>query len=78
MPPRSVPMLIRHAPDLTDNDVTDHSLYLKRRTLMAGIAGLGVAVASASHAQAGLTFSRGFSTTEKPTSKEDITTYNNF
>ena len=71
-------MLIRHAADLTDNDVTDHGLYLKRRTLMAGLAGLGVAGASASQAQAGLSYSRGFSTTEKPTSKEDITTYNNF
>ena len=29
-------MLIRHAPDLTDNDVTDHGLYLERRTLMTG------------------------------------------
>ena len=70
-------MLIRHAPDLTDNDVTDHGLYLKRRTLMAGLAGLGLAGA-ASEARAGLAYTKGFSTTEKPTSKDDITTYNNF
>ncbi len=70
-------MLIRHAPDLTDNDVTDHGLYLKRRTLMAGLAGLGLASA-ASEARAGLAYTKGFSTTEKPTSKDDITTYNNF
>ena len=71
-------MLIRHAPHLTDNDVTDHGLYLKRRTLMAGLAGVGLAGAAAGEARADLTFTRGFSTTEKPTSKEDITTYNNF
>lgn len=71
-------MLIRHALDLTDNDVTDQGLYLKRRTLMAGLAGVGLAGAAAGQANAGLTFSKGFSTTEKATSKEDITTYNNF
>jgi sulfoxide reductase catalytic subunit YedY len=71
-------MLIRHAPDLTDNDVTDHGLYLKRRTLMAGLAGVGLAGAAAGEAKAGLTYSKGFSTPEKATSKEDITTYNNF
>ena len=70
-------MLIRQAPDLTDNDVTDHGLYLKRRTLMAGLAGAGL-FGAAGQAQAGLTFSKGFSTQEKATSKEDITTYNNF
>ena len=76
-------MLIRHAPDLTDNDVTDHSLYLKRRTLMAGLAGVGLAGVAAGEAQsrqakAGLAFTKGFSTTEKPTPKDDITRYNNF
>ncbi len=71
-------MLIRHAPDLTDNDVTDHGLYLKRRTLMAGLAGVGLAGVSAGEARAGLAFTKGFSTTEKPTPKDDITGYNNF
>ena len=71
-------MLIRHAADLTENDVTDPGLYLKRRTLMAGLAGVGLAGAAAGEAKAGLAFSKGFSTTEKPTSKEDITSYNNF
>ena len=71
-------MLIRHAPDLTENDVTDQGLYLKRRTLMAGLAGAGLAGVSASRAQAGLAFTKGFSTTEKPTPKDDITSYNNF
>ena len=71
-------MLIRHAPDLTDNDVTDHGLYVKRRTLMAGLAGVGLAGISAGEARAGLAFAKGFSTTEKPTPKDDITSYNNF
>ncbi len=71
-------MLIRHAPDLTDNDVTDHGLYVKRRTLMAGLAGVGLAGISAGEARAGLAFTKGFSTTEKPTPKDDITSYNNF
>ena len=44
-------MLIRHAPDLTDNDVTDRGLYLKRRTLMAGLAGVGLAGVAAGQAQ---------------------------
>lgn len=71
-------MLIRHAPDLTDNDVTDHGLYLKRRTLMTGLAGMGLAGVAAGEARAGLAFSKGFSTTEKATPKDDITSYNNF
>lgn len=71
-------MLIRHAPDLIDNDVTDQGLYLKRRTLMAGLAGVGLAGAAAGEAKAGLAYAKGFSTTETPTSKEDITSYNNF
>jgi sulfoxide reductase catalytic subunit YedY len=45
---------------------------------MAGLAGVGVAGVAAGEARAGLAFTKGFSTTEKPTSKEDITTYNNF
>lgn len=70
-------MLIRHAPDLTDNDVTDHGLYLRRRTLMAGLAGLGLA-GVAGQARAGLAYSKGFSTTETPTPRKDVTSYNNF
>ena len=71
-------MLIRQAPDLTDNDVTDQGLYLKRRTLMTGLAGVGLAGLAAGEARADLSFTKGFSTTEKATPKEDITTYNNF
>ncbi|MGR4865174.1 protein-methionine-sulfoxide reductase catalytic subunit MsrP [Caulobacter sp. LARHSG274] len=70
-------MLIRHAPDLTDNDVTDHGLYLRRRQFLGAAAGLGLA-GLAGGAQAALSFSKGFSTTEPPTPKKDVTGYNNF
>ncbi|KSB88698.1 sulfoxide reductase catalytic subunit YedY [Caulobacter vibrioides] len=77
-------MLIRHRPDLTDNDVTDRGLYLRRREFIAGAAGLGLTglglagLGGAAAGAAPLTFSKGFSTTEKPTPKNDITSYNNF
>ncbi len=71
-------MLIRHAPDLTDNDVTDRGLYLRRREFIGGAAGLGVLAAAGGAAARGLAYSPGFSTTEKPTPKKDITSYNNF
>jgi sulfoxide reductase catalytic subunit YedY len=71
-------MLIRHAPDLTDNDVTDQSLYLRRRQFIGGAAGLGLMAAAGGASARGLAYSPGFSTTEKPTPKKDITSYNNF
>jgi sulfoxide reductase catalytic subunit YedY len=71
-------MLIRHAPDLTDNDVTGHGLYLRRRDFIGGAAGLGLMAAAGAASARGLTYGPGFSTTETPTPKKDITTYNNF
>lgn len=71
-------MLIRHAPDLTDNDVTDRSLYLRRREFIGGAAGLGLLGAAGAAGARDLAYSPGFSTTEKPTPKKDITSYNNF
>jgi sulfoxide reductase catalytic subunit YedY len=71
-------MLIRRAPDLTDNDVTSHGLYLRRREFIGGAAGLGLLSAAGTASARGLTYGPGFSTTEKPTPKKDITTYNNF
>jgi sulfoxide reductase catalytic subunit YedY len=71
-------MLIRHAPDLTDNDVTDPGLYLRRRQFIGGAAGLGLLAAAGAASARGLTYGPGFSTTETPTPKKDITTYNNF
>lgn len=71
-------MLIRHRPDLTDNDVTDRGLYLRRREFITGVAGLGLAGLGGAAGAAPLAFSKGFSTTEKPTPKDDVTSYNNF
>jgi len=71
-------MLIRNAPDLTENEVTDHGLYLRRREFIGGAAGLGLTGLAGVAGAAPLNYSRGFSTTEKPTPKEDVTTYNNF
>ncbi|KRA59934.1 sulfoxide reductase catalytic subunit YedY [Caulobacter sp. Root655] len=71
-------MLIRRAPDLTDNDVTDPGLYLRRREFIGATAGLGLLAAAGTASARGLTYGPGFSTTEKPTPKKDITSYNNF
>jgi sulfoxide reductase catalytic subunit YedY len=71
-------MLIRHAPDLTDNDVTDRSLYLRRREFIGGAAGLGLLAAAGGASARSLAYKPGFSTTETPTPKKDITGYNNF
>jgi sulfoxide reductase catalytic subunit YedY len=71
-------MLIRNAPDLTDNDVTDQGLYLRRRQFIGGAAGLGLMAAAGGAAARGLAYKPGFSTTETPTPKKDITSYNNF
>jgi len=76
-------VLIKPAPDLRDCDVTDRSLYVKRRSLIAaaGLLGTGLGLASGGSARAAeLPPVRGrmVTTTETPTSKEAITTYNNF
>jgi sulfoxide reductase catalytic subunit YedY len=71
-------MLIRNAPDLTENEVTDHGLYMRRREFIGGAAGLGLAGLAGAAGAAPLSYSKGFSTSEKATSLEDITTYNNF
>jgi len=71
-------MLIRHAPDLTDNDVTDRALYLRRREFIGGAAGLGLMAAVGAAQARDLAYGPGFSTTEAKTPKKDITGYNNF
>ena len=56
---------------LTDRDVTDESVYLNRRQIMGGMAGLGLAGVAGTTARA--------ATEElEPNSWEDITSYNNF
>lgn len=74
-------MLIRHAADLKDCDVTDHGLYLKRREFVLGTAGLGIATlagAQPAHA-APLRFSPNrMRIDEDKTPLADVTGYNNF
>ncbi len=71
-------MLIRNVPDLKENEVTDHGLYLRRREFIGGTAGLGLAGLANTARAAPLGYAKGFSTTEKPTPKEDVTSYTNF
>jgi sulfoxide reductase catalytic subunit YedY len=79
-------MLIRHAPDLKENEVTDHGLYLRRREFIAGagLVGAGLAtsgligVGTASAAPLKGAPSPLSTKDEKLTPKDDITTYNNF
>jgi sulfoxide reductase catalytic subunit YedY len=62
-------MAHRWTNDLTHADVTPRSLWLNRRQIIAGAAGLGaISAAGAARAQDGL----------EPTSFEDISSYNNF
>ncbi len=74
-------MLIRSAPDLTENDVTDHSLYLRRREFMMASGGIGAAALMGTQpAQAAaLKYSPNrMKIDEEKTPLEDVTTYNNF
>ena len=61
-------MAFRWKNDLTDRDVTDEAVWLNRRQIMGGFAGLGLAgIAGSAHAAA-----------DEPNSWEEITRYNNF
>lgn len=73
-------MLIRHAPDLKDCDVTDHGLYLRRREFIAAGAAAGAGLALGGEAMAApLKYAPNkMPISEKPTPLKDITTYNNF
>jgi len=76
-------MLIRSAPDLKDCDVTDKSLYLRRREFLAAgagsAAGLGLTLGAGAASAAGLAFKPGpYKAADALTPKEDVTTYNNF
>ena len=73
-------MLIRHAPDLRDRDVTDEGLYLRRREFIAAGAAAGVGLTFGGEAMAApLQFSPNkMPISEKPTLLKDITSYNNF
>lgn len=65
----------RYRPDLNWSDVTPKSVFLNRRSLLAGAAGF----AFAGPALARLSYTESqYSTDAAPNSLEDITSYNNF
>jgi sulfoxide reductase catalytic subunit YedY len=80
-------MLVKRVADTDYSEVTPKKLYLNRRQILAGVSGLVLgagALLSPSRAEAdtpvklsGVTKS-AFSTTEKETPYNDVTTYNNF
>jgi sulfoxide reductase catalytic subunit YedY len=62
-------------PDLRWSDVTPKSVFLNRRALLAGAAGLALAGPAA----ANLVFAKSkYSTDAEPNALEDVTNYNNF
>lgn len=73
-------MLIRHAPDLTEAHVTPKEAYVDRRRFLAGAGAAAGAMLLAGSAEAtALSGAKSpFSTDEKQTSRDDVTSYNNF
>src|SRR5215213_9290664 len=74
------PMLIRKPPDLCACEITPREVYLSRRTLLAGAAGLlGVGTMPGAALAEALAASKSpLSTDEKITSLKDVTSYNNY
>jgi len=65
--------------DLCHSDITPKTVWMNRRTLLAGAAGAALAGAAGMRAEAALdTVKSPYSTDEAPNSFEDITSYNNF
>ncbi|WP_226552203.1 protein-methionine-sulfoxide reductase catalytic subunit MsrP [Celeribacter naphthalenivorans] len=65
--------------NLPYSHVTPETAYLSRRAVMAGFAGAGLLAATGAQAQDMPEFEiKGFDTTEKPNTFEEITSYNNF
>jgi methionine sulfoxide reductase catalytic subunit len=73
-------MLIRHSRDLPASEITPREVYLSRRAVLAGAAGaLGAGALTGGAFAAPLAATPSpFSTDEKRTSREDVTSYNNF
>ena len=75
-------MLIRNAPDMTENEVTDYGLYLKRREFILGAAaaiGAGSLIMPSAAQAAALKYGPNkMSITEDKTPLKDVTGYNNF
>ena len=73
-------MMIRQRPSLFHSDVTPKNVYLNRRRFLASGAGAILLAGTGASAGTKLNVSRKspFSTTEKETPYQDVTTYNNF
>jgi len=74
-------VLIRRPNDILPSEITPREIYLNRRQWMAGAAGLALAAAALPEclSAAPLNAARSpFSTDEKKTSLEDVTSYNNY
>ena len=70
-------MLIRKPRDIASSEITPHSIYLRRREVLAGLAALGSTSLIGLPTAIAATKSQ-YSTDETPTSLKDITSYNNF
>jgi sulfoxide reductase catalytic subunit YedY len=73
-------VLIRRPADILPSEITPREMYLNRRQWMAGAAGLALAAALPGDLSAApLNAAKSpFSTDEKKTSLEDVTSYNNY
>ncbi|WP_201751934.1 protein-methionine-sulfoxide reductase catalytic subunit MsrP [Microvirga arsenatis] len=73
-------VLIRRPSDIPPSEITPREVYFTRRQWMAGAAGLALSAALPRGLEAApLPAAKSpFSTDEKPTSREDVTSYNNF
>src|SRR6185436_9182332 len=69
-------MLIRKPDDIISSEVTPESVYINRRQFMTAAGGAAAAVAATGSLRQLLAGARAQD--EKPSSYEDITTYNNF
>ncbi len=75
-------MLIRRAADVLPSEITPPDIYRERRRFLAQAGGVALAAALPGGAGAATSFgplaASPFSTTETPTSRRAVTTYNNF
>jgi sulfoxide reductase catalytic subunit YedY len=73
-------VLIRRPTDILPSEITPRAVYLSRRQWMAGAAGLTLAATLPKGLEAApLSATKSpFSTDEKKTSREDVTSYNNY
>ncbi len=69
-----------HPPAIPPSEITPRSVWLRRRELLAGAAALGLVGSLGDEAMAATlaTVPGPYSTDEKPTSLDDVTSYNNF